>query len=161
MYYFGSNDWLKKWIYSKVLSTETKGLIITDPLLSMCIPRDIFNSNEVLILHVYREEDSFAKSMYNLTRRRVFSFIAHNFVPFWQISLWPLQNLINPNILKQYKLIGNKKNAWLKAQFGHLRNYKTISMEEVFMTDYIEQILSGHFNVEVKIEKAQLKIKSN
>ena len=161
MYYIGSIEWLKTWIFSTIYKTDSGGLIVTDPLSSMCLPREIYNNGETLILHIYREESSFAVSMFNLTRRRLFSFIAHNFIPLWQIGLWPLENLINPRIKKHYELICRKKNEWFKSQFGHLKNYRSIDMEQLFTSGFIEKILFEHFHIQVKIEDEQLKIKSN
>lgn len=161
MYYFGSFQSLKKYFFKKQLGENDVERILTDPLISMCIPDEVIRDEKNFILHVERPCDSFAKSMYGLTRKRAFSFIAHTFIPCWQIGIWPLENLLNPFILKRYARTCRKKNAFFEKHYASSSNYRKVEMKEVFSENFLKNLVLEIFGQEIVISETDLKQKSN
>jgi beta-galactosidase GanA len=159
----GFREWLKEKLYSYILIkyAKDKHFICTDPLIAMVIPKKLVNNPNVYIVHIKREANSFAQSFYKFSRMHWQSFVAHNFVPLWQIGIWPLENIFNKKIKKKYIKINKIKNKWFNNYFKEYLNYKYISFEEIFHSDNIKNIINKYFLVNISISKSQLEHKSN
>ncbi|PLX16888.1 MAG: hypothetical protein C0599_14465 [Salinivirgaceae bacterium] len=163
MYYIGNSERIKKWIFNKLLRKYAKGkhFISTDPLTAMVIPKEILNRKETYIIHVTREPKSFAKSFYNFSRGRALSFIAHNFVPLWQPTVWPLENIVNPKIQKKYERVNWLKNRWFEKQYSSLSNYHKIPFEEIFEGKLLQETVNKCLGENLTITDEDLGKKSN
>jgi len=141
---------------------DTKDYFIsTDPLTSMLIPDDFVKSNDVFIVHIVREPNSFAKSMFNFSKQNWKSCIAHNLVPFWQPYLWPLENLSSKSILSKYEKISLKKNNYFKKKYHINSHYQKISMDEIFTTNFLENLFQENFSCKLIINEHEYSIRSN
>lgn len=150
--------------YEKLINPyiENKSAFIsTDPLSAMIIPHQMVVSKETCIIHLERDSISFAQSMFNLSRSRPASFIAHNFVPFWQPGLYPLENLLNKNIKKKYARINAEKNSYLLKKYSHNQNYKKVAYDTVFKTDFLIHLLRSFLDENLSISNSDLQIRSN
>jgi hypothetical protein len=163
MYYLGNSEKIKRWVFNKLLRKYARGkhFISTDPLTAMVIPNEILNKPETYIIHVTREPKSFAKSFYKFSRGRALSFIAHNFVPLWQPTVWPLENIINPKIRKKYERVNWLKNRWFEKQYGNLPNYHKISFEEIFQGTILQETVNQCLSENLTISNEDLMKKSN
>lgn len=163
MYYFGEWEWLKQKIYNHIIKkyANKKYFICSDPLISMILPRNVINQNSTYIIHIVREKESFANSFYKFTRKRLLSFIAHNFVPFWQIGVLPFENILNRKIIEKYKFIWNKKNYWIKNRYNFVKNYKKHNMTEFFTKNIFESVISKAFNINIHLKGKDLNKKAN
>lgn len=163
LYYFGQSETIKKKLYIFIISryAKKKHFVCTDPLTSMIIPQEYIQSPDVCIIHLTREPNAFAQSFFNHSRVKSKSFIAHNFIPFWQIGIWPFENLFNKNIKKKYMKIIALKNAYFDEKYASNPYYKRIDINEVFNTQFLKNIIFDYFNCKVPITEGDLKIKTN
>jgi hypothetical protein len=112
-------------------------------------------------VHIERKPEAFAESMFRLSRRRINSFVAHNFIPFWQIGLWPLENFLNPKVKNKYMKIAEIKNKYFSQAYSSNPHYKRIWMETVFSSDFLNKLIYEYFHYTVAIPDQELKIKSS
>ena len=162
-FYFGASEKIKYRLYDFIVSKycSRKHFICSDPLTSMIIPKDNIDSADVCIVHIERKPEAFADSMFRLSRQRINSFIAHNFIPFWQIGLWPLENFLNPKIKNKYMKIAEIKNDYFSQAYSSNPHYKRIWMETVFSSDFLNNLIYEYFHYTVAIPEQELKIKSS
>lgn len=163
MYYFGDWEWLKQKIYNHIIKkyANNKNFICSDPLISMILPRKIINDSDTYIVHIIREKESFASSFFRFTRKRFLSFVAHNFIPFWQIGILPLENIFNNRIEDKYKNIWDKKNLWLKNNYHKSVNYFKCKMSKIFYPDTLNSLINNIFDEDIEIKNEELDIKAN
>ena len=163
LYYFGSSEIVKHALYNFITSSysQNKFFICSDPLTSMIIPREQIVSEDVCIVHIIRDSSDFAESFFRLSRKRLTSLIAHNFVPFWQLNVWPFENLLSKNIKKKYMKIAKLKNSYFNKIYSSNPNYIKIDMIQIFNSDFLKRILFEHFYYEAIIPERELKIKAN
>lgn len=163
MFHFGSNEWLKKKLWNWVVANNAQAanFITTDPLVSLIIPKSEVSSKEVYIVNIKRSDEGFAKSMFQFTRGRRKSFIAHNFFPFWQPYLWPLENYLSANILEKYKKVSRVKESFFIKNYKGNAFYRSIKMEDLFTGDTLNKIVSEAFGYEARITQEALDKKSN
>ncbi len=164
LYYTRSDfNFIKKIIFRNLLKhNKSDFLINTDPLIAMMIPDDMIKSENVCIIHIYRKSADFAKSFYKFSRLKKKSFIAHNFIPFWQINIFPLQNWISgEKIIKRYEKTADIKNAWFIKKYKSNKHFDTVDMKTMFDSDFIEKKINSFFNTNFKINIEDLKIKAN
>lgn len=163
MYYTGSWEWLKKRLYRHVIRkyAKEKPFICSDPLISMIIPREALSDPDIHIVHIVRDREEFAGSFFRFTRKRFLSFFAHNFVPFWQIGVLPLENILNPRIREKYKRVWQIKNDWLRDSYESSPNYRRLSMEEIFSGDRLSRLIREVFEYPLEVTEDQLRIRSN
>ena len=163
-YYFPVFAHLTEPLYYYIMKKNSRDgshIISTDPLTSMIIPEALIKSPSTAIIHIVRDEDAFARSIYRFTRTRKKSFIAHNMIPLWQPSLWPLENLMSKSILEKYRKIHRQKNVYLSKRYAENPNYKKVTMEKIFSNGFLSQLVSGFFKHDISIPLADLKIKAN
>lgn len=163
-YYFPLFDHLTEPLYYYIIKKNSRDgnhIISTDPLTSMTIPEALIKSPHTAIVHIIRDEDAFARSIYRFTRTKKKSFIAHNMIPFWQPSLWPLENLVSKSILEKYRKIHRQKNVYLSKRYAGNPNYQKITMEQLFSSGFLSQLVSGFFKLDIAISLSDLKIKAN
>jgi len=162
-FYFGSPEKIKHLLYNFIVSKYCCGkhFICSDPLTSMVISKDYINSADVCIVHIERDPEAFADSFFRLSRRRINSFIAHNFIPFWQIGIWPLENCLNSKIKRKYMKLAEQKNKKFAEAYSGNPNYIRIDMAQIFNSDFLSHIIFKFFNYKIAIPAAELKIKAN
>ena len=162
-FYFGSSEKIKCRLYHFIVSKycSHKYFICSDPLTSMVIPKDDIDSADVCIVHIERNPEAFADSFFRLSRRRINSFIAHNFIPFWQIGIWPLENCLNRKIKQKYMMLAVRKNKKFAEAYSGNPNYVRIDMAQIFNSDFLSNIILSFFNYKVTIPAAELKITAN
>lgn len=136
-------------------------IIILDPLISMIIPDEELRSEDVCVVQIIRDEKEFARSMFRLTRSRLSSFIAHNFIPLWQPGLYPLENLFSSKILDKYVKICKLKNYYFKKHYQKNPNFRSINMKELFSPHVLENLIYYFFDETINISEKELKIKAN
>lgn len=135
--------------------------VSTDPLSAALIPMKWVKSEDCCIVHLERAPDEFAKSIFKLSRRRIFSFIAHNFIPCWQPGIFPLENLFNKNISEKYKRVCILKNNYFAERYRVNPHYKRIEFEQAFTTNFIQETIYDFTSISVTIPPSSLDIKSN
>lgn len=162
-YYFGESEKVKYKLYNFITSRYSKGkhFICTDPLTSMIIPKEYIKSEDVCIVHITREPKAFAGSLFNFSRAKFKSFIAHNFITFWQIGIWPLENLLNSNIRGKYKKVAKLKNRYFTEKYSSNPNYLKIDMDELFTTGIISSLIKIFFKYQIEIDDSDLNKKVN
>lgn len=162
-FYTGSSEKIKRLLYDLITSKyrRNKHFICSDPLTSMIIPKDDVFSRDVWIVHIVRDAEALAESFLRLSRRRPSSFIAHNFLPLWQISLWPLENLLNPKIKNTYMKIADLKNNFFSRAYSSNPNYKKVDMQTIFSSNFLNTLIYDCFNYTASIPASELKIKIN
>lgn len=162
-FYTGPSEKIKQLLYYLVTSKYSRGkhFICSDPLTSMIIPKKDVHSQDVCIVHIEREAQAFAESFFGLSRKRLTSFIAHNFIPFWQIGLWPLENCLNPKVKDKYMKIAEIKNNYFAQAYSSNPNYKKMEMETVFSPDFLNALIHDCFHYKAAIPAQELKIKIN
>ena len=162
-FYIGQSEKIKNKLYKLITSrySRKKLFICTDPLTSMIIPREYINSEDVFIIQITREPKTFADSFFNFSRAIFKSFIAHNFIPFWQIGVWPLENLLKSNIKEKYRKVAEIKNRYFSEKYSSNPNYLTVDMDEIFNSDFLKDIIYKLFKYDVAITDEDLKIKVN
>ena len=163
MFTFKDAPGLRSRLYKWIISKYDKGccFISTDPLTSMILPDDLVESNNVCIVHIVREADSFARSMFSFSRSRVMSFIAHNFVPFWQPGRWPIENLLSRNALDKYREISLIKNDFFRERYSRNGHYLIVTVDELFTTDLLQSIVNDWFDTNISISRQELEKRSN
>lgn len=164
MCYWGESETVKEILYRLIISRYVKNgkhFISTDPLTAMIIPQGIYKKNEVCIVHIVREPDQFARSFFGLSRRSIKSFIAHNFIPLWQIGVWPLQNVVSSKIQKKYMKAAIFKNQLFEEIYQINPNFISVPMDRVFKTSFLRDLVSDFFSINVDIDPKALEIKAN
>jgi hypothetical protein len=162
-FYLGSSEKIKHLLYNFIVAKHCQGkhFICSDPLTSMVIPKDYIDSTDVCIVQIERSPEAFADSFFKLSRRRINSFLAHNFIPFWQIGIWPLENCLNRRIKRKYLKIAVLKNKKFAEAYSTNPNYVRINMAQIFSSDFLSNIIFKFFNYQVIIPSNELKIKAN
>lgn len=160
MYYTGNMEFLKRILFKIQLKTGKGGAVFCDPLTAMCLPKNIVENPDVFLLHVTRNDHEFAQSMFRLTRKRFASMFAHNFIPWWQPSVWPLENLFNPNIIKKYERVSQLKNSYFEGLSVN-PNYRKVTMQTCFEDGFLNELIKEVFELEIKVDRSILNIKSN
>lgn len=163
MYFTGPFAWLKRRLHRKLLRRYAlrENFISTDPLTAMILPPETVTDPDVMIVHVERDAESFAKSFFSLSRQRAKSFIAHNFIPLWQPGVWPLENLLNRHILRKYEQVWARKNQWFERQYATNPHYVKLPMEALFEANVLAGIIEAHFGVRPGIPEDALQRRSN
>ena len=163
MYYCGGSELIKQSLYSFIISkyARRKHFVSTDPLTAMIIPTRYAASPDVCIVHILRDDDSFAASMLSFSRCRLQSMIAHNLIPLWQPGLWPFENLLNKNIRGKYKKISDLKNNLILNTYSHSENYIRAKMTDLFATNMLQEIVNRWFDEKIEITTTDLKRKAN
>lgn len=154
-------EWIKEFLFHYQLKNGLNGSVIVDPLTSTCIPDSFVKKKDVHLLHLYRSNEGFATSMFRLTRRKRSSWIAHNFIPFWQPGLYLLENALNRGAEYKYAMISERKNAFFSERYGSLPNYHKLSRRECFQGDHLSVLIQKVFNITISLSEEELKIKSN
>ena len=159
----GSNETVKAAILKKLHERHggKANFISTDPLISMVIPKAIVEDHDVKLLHVVRDAEGFARSFFRLSRSRWKSFIAHNFVPFWQPTVWPMENLFKAHIHRKYEAVWKLKNDWFEQAYSMNPNYQRVEMKALFEGDLLARIVGEHFDVPLEIPQDLLRVRSN
>ena len=162
-FYIGQSEEIKNKLYKLITSrySRKKLFICTDPLTSMIIPREYINSEDVFIIQITREPKKFADSFFNFSRAKFKSFIAHNFIPFWQIGVWPLENLLKSNIKEKYRKVAEIKNRYFSEKYSSNPNYLSVDMDEIFNSNFLKDAINNFFNHDIPITEEDLKIKAN
>lgn|GEM_PF-1812877 len=163
MLYLGESNRIKRFLYEFIISAYNgkTHFVSTDPLTAMIIPDEYVFSPEVCIVHIMRDETSFAESFFSFSRSRWESFIAHNFVPFWQPGIWPLENILNRNIGKKYREVSRVKNTFFCEKYSANPHYRQVNMGDIFETPALEDIVNGFFDEGISISRGDLSIRAN
>lgn len=163
MYHFGQSEKIKEILYNFIVCRylNHKHFITTDPLTAMIIPKKWIDSPNVCIVQITRNPDDFAQSFYRYSRKKFKSFIAHNFIPFWQPTLLPLENIFHFSIQKKYKFVNQKKKRYFNSFYSVNQNYLTIDITELFHSDFLKDHIQNFFNFSVNIESKLMTCKSN
>ncbi len=163
LFYLGSSEKIKHLLYNFITTKyrQEKHFICSDPLTAMIIPKAYVDSGDVCIVHIVRNAETFADSFYNLSRQRLNSFVAHNLIPFWQLGIWPLENCLNPEIKKKYRKIAELKNKYFTETYSSNPNFKTIEMETIFASNFLNNLIHDYFHYEAAIPEHELKVKAN
>lgn len=163
LYYANRFDWLKEKLYLAIISNYCMGkhFVSTDPLTAMIIPESILNRSDTFIVHVQRDQDEFARSMVRLSRKRLKSWIAHNFIPFWQPGIFPLENQLCSNVYSKYRQVSFVKNQYFSDCYGELDNYCHIDMQALFSEGCLEVIVKETISESISISKEELSKKTN
>jgi len=138
-----------------------KPMICTDPLVSMAIPEQIHRDPGTAIIHLHRDEDAFARSMYNFTRTKTASFIAHNFIPLWQPHLYPCENLLSREIMKKYRMIHRVKSRYFRERYHQNIYYEEIPMQQLFSGTTLSDLISRLWHIKIDIPDRELSIRKN
>jgi hypothetical protein len=163
LFYMGSPERIKQLLYHLITSRyfRTRHFICSDPLTAMIIPRGDVHSPDVCIVHIRRDPEIFADSFFRLSRQRLASFIAHNFIPLWQIGLWPFENFLSSGIKNKYIKIAKIKSDYFTQTYASNPNYKTVEMETIFAPNYLNDLIYDFFHYAADIPARELKIKAN
>lgn len=163
MYCVGGGEWLKRIIFKNLLQKNSKSnfFISTDPLTAMIIPRNEIDSVNTCIVHIHRDPAEFAKSFYRFSRERRKSFIAHNFIPFWQPYLFPLENCLSSRVLLKYEKIAVMKNAFFIRCYSGNPNFKSVSMQNLFTSNILNNIVNEFFGTSINIPLSDLQVTAN
>jgi hypothetical protein len=163
LYYTKDSQLIKKKLFLFLFKrySSKKFFICSDPLTSMIIPDEIIKSPDTMIVHIVRDKKEFAESFFKISRQRAKSFIAHNFIPFWQIGIWPLENMLNKNIKKKYMTVCTKKNNFFKQRYSLNSSYLIIDMHILLKDNFLAKITNNFLKTEIKIKENEISIKSN
>jgi hypothetical protein len=163
MYYLGNFEMLKKIFFSRMIRRYAgkRSLICTDPLMSMVIPTPLIKSENVRIIHVYRDETQFSHSFFRFSRIKMMSFIAHNFVPFWQPGVYPIENILSKNIKEKYKKVARLKFNWFRKHYSSNEGYLEIEMSKLFSEKTLENLINEYFGTSIFISDSEFEKKSN
>ena len=163
MYYFGQSEKIKEKLYNFIFARYINGrhFITTDPLTAMIIPRKWVESEKVCIIQITRDPEDFAESFYHFSRKNLKSFIAHNFIPLWQINMLPFENLLNSGIKNKYQNIQQQKECFFDTIYAGNSNYIKYDMKRLLETDLLSYIIKFFFHLSIEIRKYELIIKSN
>ncbi len=162
-FYLGSSEKIKHLLYNFITSKYRRGkhFICSDPLTAMIIPKAYVDLEDVCIVQIVRNAETFADSFFNLSRQRFYSLIAHNLIPFWQIGIWPLENWLNPEIKKKYRKIAELKNNYFTEAYSSNPNFKKVEMDHIFASNFLNNIIHEYFHFEAAIPEHELKVKAN
>jgi len=163
MLYVGESNSVKRLLYEFIVSgyEGRNHFISTDPLTAMIIPDEYISSPEVCIVHIIRDDTSFARSFFSFSRSRLKSFIAHNFIPFWQPGVWPLENILNRNIGKKYQAVSKLKNDFFSKKYSVNPNYYQVRMGDIFTAPVLQDIVNGFFGEDISMSTGDLSIRAN
>jgi hypothetical protein len=163
MYYLGQSDHVKTILYDQVINQYVKKdfFISTDPLTAMVIPEHEVLNPYTMIVHIYRDRKEFADSIFKISRKRVRSFIAHNFIPFWQISILPFENVLNKKILDKYMKVCDMKNKYFEEKYSKNPNYIHMPMNEVFDSSFLQNTINCFCDENITVSAKELSQKSN
>jgi len=163
MYYFGQSEKIKEKLYNFIVSRHINGkhFITTDPLTAMIIPKKWVESENVCIVQITRDSEEFAESFYRFSKKKMKSFIAHNFIPFWQLGVHPLENLLSSDIKNKYKLTINNKEFFFDYYYKSNPNYLKIDMVEIFTMNTFEYLIKQFFDCYIAIKPQELSFRSN
>jgi hypothetical protein len=112
-------------------------------------------------VHIVRDSGFFAESFFKLSSSRPGSFVAHNFIPLWQIGLLPVENILSQNILEKYKGIAEKKNNFFRKTYSCNPNFLQVGMSDIFETNALSKIIYNFFDYKMIIPEEELNIRSN
>jgi len=163
IYFLGTGEQVKKKLYCSILKRHARRncFVCTDPLVAMIIPESMIRDKDTMIIHITRPGKEFARSFFKISRTRVKSFIAHNFIPFWQINVYPLENLMNKRILQKYESVCAMKNQYFQKQYAQNPNYRQVNMSEVFSGSFLETTINDFLGEAICISREELAKKSN
>ncbi len=163
MLFTGESNLLKRRLYALITAKyiHTDNYISSDPLTAMILPDELIRSKDVHIIHVFRDAPAFALSIHRFSRTRLKSFIAHNFIPFWQPGIFPLENIISSRILMKYENVAKIKNEYFEKKYTSNSNYKKIHMNELFNSNILNQIIRDAFGKEIFISREDLETRAN
>ncbi len=163
MYHFGQSEKIKEKLYNFILSRYVNGkhFIATDPLTAMIIPKRWVESENVCIVQITRDPEELAESFYRFSRKKMKSFIAHNFIPFWQPGVLPLQNLLGSGIKGKYKKVQKQKEVFFDTVYTGNPNYIKVDIHKLFVTDFIARLIHSFFYQSLEVKPGELSIKSN
>ena len=159
-YHFPIGESLGDFIYNKMI-LEGDNFISVDPLSSMIVPRSVIKSENTFIIHLMRNSEEFSASMFRLTRKKNKSFIAHNFIPFWQPYLFPLENILSKKIFDKYSRIHKEKNDFFEQRFSSNPHYVKITMEKIFQKNILSSLMSDILDTKIAIPEFELLKKTN
>ncbi len=163
MFLLCSFDCIKKIIYSSIASRfyNNRNFICSDPLTAMIIPKAIVKDIDTMIVHITRDDKEFAESIFKISRKRVKSFLAHNFIPFWQIGVWPLENIFNKKITDKYVKVNKIKNKYFNNLYSSNPNYLKTDMHNMFNNTTLIKEIAEFLDEQVEFSLEELSIKSN
>lgn len=163
MYYTRESEIVKEKIYEFLLHkyANRKYFITSDPLTAMILPRRIINNDNVCIIQIIRDSESFSNSLFRLTRKNIKSFIAHNFIPFWQLYILPFENIFNYRLEYKYKKIAEIKNDFFYNKYSNNLYFMQMSMQEIFSTNFLSNIVSEFFGYNIDVDASELYKKVN
>lgn len=165
MYYFGQSEKIKEKLYNFIVSRYMNGkhFITTDPLTAMIIPKKWVESDNVCIVQITRNPEDFAESFYRFSKKKKMSLIAHNFIPFWQPDIIPLENLIasRVKIINKYKSSAFSKDVYFESFYALNPNYIKTNMSFLFSSKFLEKIMKVFFRQTIKLTNEDISIKAN
>lgn len=163
LFYLGASEKIKHLLYDFMTSKYCRGkhFICSDPLTAMLIPKAYVDLEDVCIVQIVRNAEAFADSFFNLTRKRLNSFMAHNLIPLWQIGIWPLENWLNPGIKEKYRKIAEVKNTYFTESYSSNPNFRKVEMEILFSSRYLNDLIQNFFHYAADIPTQELKLKAN
>lgn len=89
------------------------------------------------------------------------SFIAHNFVPFWQPGVYPIENILSKNIKEKYKKVARLKFNWFRKHYSSNEGYLEIEMSKLFSEKTLENLINEYFGTSIFISDSEFEKKSN
>ncbi|MCF7889451.1 MAG: sulfotransferase domain-containing protein [Victivallales bacterium] len=163
MYYFGQSEKIKEKLYDLIVARYINGkhFITTDPLTAMIIPKKWVESENVCIVQITRDPEEFAESFYRFSRKKTKSFISHNFIPFWQPGVLPLENFLGRGIKSKYKKVQKKKEVFFDTVYAGNVNYIKVDIHKLFDTDFITGLIHSYFCQPLELKPGELSVKSN
>ena len=163
MYTFRESEKIKDKLYSFIIGrySSNKHFICTDPLTAMILPKRIILDENTMIVHIVRDKNGFAQSFYKITRNRLKSFMAHAFIPFWQVGILPLENILNKKIIDKYMELSDIKNIYFYNKYSMNANYRKVLMEDIFMTDVLSEIVESFLGEKIYFTTKELTEKIN
>ncbi|NNF01577.1 MAG: hypothetical protein HKN22_02745, partial [Bacteroidia bacterium] len=163
MYHTIEIEAIKEWMFGNLLKkyANKEFFISTDPLTAMIIPRRYIQSENCAIVHIERDAVEFANSIFKLSRKKNASYIAHNFIPFWQPYLWPLENMMSGSILKKYAVISERKNEYFKNAYSECGSFQSIEFVDLFEGETVKKLINDWFKTDIDISTERLQVKSN
>lgn len=161
--YTGGGNRLKRLLYGWITAqyAHSRRYISSDPLSAMILPEEIVRSHQVQIVHIVRDPTAFATSLFQLSRRRFKSFIAHNFIPFWQPGIFPLENVLSSNVIQRYEEIARRKQRFFDTRYSLNPNYRRVEMGVLFRSDALRNIIYDAFGEAIVISESDLHIRAN
>jgi len=163
MYYFGQSEKIKEKLYNLIVSKHINGkhFITSDPLTAMIIPKKWVENENVCIVQITRDPEEFAESFYRFSRKKMKSFIAHNFIPFWQPRVLPLENLLSSIIKKKYEKVRQEKEFFFDTVYEGNPNYIKVDVNKLFDVNFIGKLANLLFYQSIEVKPGELSIKSN